>query len=83
MYSIEMLFEIQMPRLFYFKSHFDTEEVILQQTRYRVLHFLNIIHKLNGFDWKALLFNPRKELFIFIICSLGLTSDLTCTHTEI
>ena len=30
--GVEMLFEIQKPRLFYFKQHFSTSEVILQQT---------------------------------------------------
>ena len=28
-----------MPRLFYFKQHFDTEEFILQQPREQVLYF--------------------------------------------
>ena len=35
----EMLFEIEKPRLLYFKQHFDTEEVILQQPREQVLYF--------------------------------------------
>ena len=35
----EMVFEIEKPRLLYFKQHFDTEEVILQQPREQVLYF--------------------------------------------
>ena len=31
--SVEMLFEVEKPRLLYFKQHLDTEEVILQQTQ--------------------------------------------------
>ena len=38
-----MLFEIEIskrqPRFLYFKQHFDTEEVILQQPREQVLYF--------------------------------------------
>ena len=44
--GVEMLFEIQKPRLtprlFYLKQYFSTSEVILQQTRLRVLYFLSI-----------------------------------------
>ena len=36
-----MLFEIEKPRLLYFRQHFDTEEVILQQTREQV--FISIL----------------------------------------
>ena len=43
--GVEVLFEIQKPRLtpqlFYLKQHFETKEAILQQTRYRLLYFLN------------------------------------------
>ena len=35
-----MLFEIETPRLFYFKQNFDTEQVILQQPREQVLYFV-------------------------------------------
>ena len=31
--GVKMLFEIQKPRLFYFKQHFSTLDVILLQTR--------------------------------------------------
>ena len=36
-----MLFEIQEPRLFYFKQNFDTKKVILQQTRKHVHYVFN------------------------------------------
>ena len=46
--SVKMMFEIQkiqkpwrQPRLLYFKHLFDTEVIILQQTRTRLLYFLN------------------------------------------
>ena len=41
----EMLFEIDKPRLLYFKQHFDTEEVILQQPREQVLYFYSTTAK--------------------------------------
>ena len=38
-----MLFEIEKPRLLYFKQHFDTEEIILQQPREQVLYFYSTL----------------------------------------
>ena len=35
----EILLEIEKPTLLYFKQHFDTEVVILQQPREQVLYF--------------------------------------------
>ena len=37
----EMLFEIEKPRILYFKQHFDNEKVILQQPREQVLYLQN------------------------------------------
>ena len=43
--GVEMLFEIGESRLLYFKQPFHTEEVILQQTRKRVLYFYSTTTK--------------------------------------
>ena len=39
-----MLFEIEKPRLLYFKQHFSTSKVILQQPREQVLYFYSSMY---------------------------------------
>ena len=70
-----MLFEIQKtrltPRLFYFKQHFSTSEVILQQTRKHVLYFLSIC----GFDG-VLSVKSNQQLFSHLLSFTAFENSL-------
>ena len=63
--GIDMLFEIEKEKLLYFKQHFDTEDVILQQPREQVLYFYSA--KTTKSNWLFSFIEERSNLICDVI----------------